>query len=349
MFHKTSSYSLYFRMGKIKHSNIPIFLPELSCPHQCVFCNQRKISGRTNIPEPHDISTIVEKHLKTMNDEREIEIAFFGGSFTGLEIERQEMYLQSANRFVKEKKVKGIRLSTRPDYINNVILDLLKTYNVTTIELGAQSTDNEVLIKSGRGHNFEDIKNASSLILDYAIALGLQMMIGLPGDTLNKSIQTANDIVNLGATSTRIYPTLVVKDTALEKLYNQKLYYPLSLEESVNWTKELVKIFVQNNVKILRIGLHPSEELNEECSLIAGPVHNSFKELVITNLFGDRIMNSIDSNNSGKYVISTNSRFVNYAVGYKRENKIELEKKKIKHEFTIDNNLRDYEINVICD
>lgn len=348
MFSKISGYSLYFVMKKIKHSNIPIFLPELSCPHQCVFCNQKKISGRTNIPSPSEINEIIEQHLNTMNDGREINIAFFGGSFTGLEPELQEMYLKTAHSFIKEKRIDGIRLSTRPDYINKDILDLLKRYNVTTIELGAQSTDDEVLLKSGRGHKYEDIKKASGLILDYKIELCLQMMIGLPGDTFEKSKQTAKDIVALGTSSTRIYPTLVVKDTALEKLYNKKLYKPLMLNEAVEWTKELLKIFIKNNIKILRMGLHPSEELIEGYSLVAGPANNSFKEIVVTELFREKIMNSVLTGEYRECIISANSRFINYAVGYKRKNKIELTKNKLNYKFLTDNNLKDYEINVSC-
>ncbi|MBU2492721.1 MAG: radical SAM protein [Bacteroidetes bacterium] len=333
-------------MKNRKHSNIPIFLPELSCPHQCVFCDQRKISGTLSIPNPEEISKIIERHLSTMNNGREIEIAFFGGSFTGLPLKLQEAYLKAAYIFIENKKAGGIRISTRPDYINIEVLELLKNYNVTAIELGAQSTNDEVLLKSGRGHNYKDIIQACELIRRYDISLGLQMMIGLPGDTIEKSIHTAEDIVKLGATSTRIYPTLVVKDTALEKLFNKKLYQPLTIQEAVNWTKEIVKIFIKNKITILRIGLHPSEELKEGCSLIAGPAHSSFKELVVTNLFNEIITKSINDNKNGDYLISANSRFINYAVGYKKLNKLELEKKGIPHKFIIDNQLNDYEINV---
>ena len=163
-----------------KHSNIPIFIPELACPHQCVFCDQQKISGTYSIPQPDEVRYIVEQYLETIPGNRTINIAFFGGSFTGLSVDLQEHYLKEAYRFVDNGSVSGIRLSTRPDYINKAILELLKKYGVTTIELGAQSTSHEVLKESGRGHTVDDIRDASNLICENGFELGLQMMIGLP-------------------------------------------------------------------------------------------------------------------------------------------------------------------------
>lgn len=330
-----------------KHSNIPIFIPELACPHQCVFCNQREISGTHDVIKPAEIKDIVEKYLQTMNDGREIEIAFFGGSFTGIPIQLQEEYLKEAFEFVKSKQVSGIRLSTRPDYINENTLDLLKKYNVKAIELGAQSTNKEVLQKSERGHSFEDIVNASNLINQHGFELGLQMMIGLPGDSFEKSVQTAMDIINLGAKSTRIYPTLVVKNTALEKLYKEGKYKALSLEEAVNWSKELYKLFYENNVTILRVGLHPSEDLIEGKSLIAGPFHPSFKEMVLTEIWNDILIEKfkdlkIDKLN--KISVFVNSKQLNYAIGYKQKNRILLQKKGFEVKFVGTDNLSNFNI-----
>ncbi|MBO4806521.1 MAG: radical SAM protein, partial [Paludibacteraceae bacterium] len=167
----------------VKHSNIPIFIPELACPHQCIFCNQAKISGQLQIPQPQEVPQIIETHLATMNDGREIEVAFFGGSFTGIPLDLQEQYLAQAHAYLQQGRIHGIRLSTRPDYINGRVIELLKRYGVTTIELGAQSTNDDVLLASGRGHKSEDIRKASDLILKNGFHLGLQMMIGLPHDT----------------------------------------------------------------------------------------------------------------------------------------------------------------------
>lgn len=333
-------------MKNTKHSNIPIFLPELACPHQCVFCNQEKISGALSIPKPEDVQRIVETHLGSMNGKRIVDIAFFGGSFTGIANELQEKYLQEACKFINNGLVSGIRISTRPDYITKEKLNLLKKYGVTTIELGAQSTNDEVLNKSGRGHNFEAIKNASALILKNEFQLGLQMMIGLPSDTFQRSLQTANDIIAQGAQSTRIYPTVIIKETALEKLYNKGVYKPLSIEDAVLWTKELVKVFEKNNVTILRIGLHPSEELVDGKSLIAGPFHPSFKEMVMSAIWNELILKELGNKNPDKVTFRVNEKQLNYAVGFNGSNKQYLIEKGISTRFIADNNLSNYQFDV---
>ncbi len=332
-----------------KHSNIPIFVPELACPHQCVFCDQEKISGTHLIPQPTDVSTIVERYLETMPENRIINIAFFGGSFTGLPVDLQEQYLKEAFRFVKSGRVSGIRLSTRPDYINKEVLHLLKKYCVTTIELGVQSTNSEVLNKSGRGHTFEDIRNASTLICNYDFELGLQMMIGLPGDSYKKSIQTANDIVSLGADSTRIYPAIVVKGTALERLYHEGKYTPLTLEQAVEWTKDLVHIFEKNDVSIIRIGLHPSEELVIGKSLIAGPFHASLKEIVMSKIWEEIIdteLQCINSRASNKIKITVSNRQIHYAVGYRQTNKEQLKSRGYNVRFEPNPSFTKYQLNI---
>ena len=332
-----------------KHSNIPIFIPELACPHQCVFCDQEKISGTYSIPQPADVKDIVERYLETIPENRTIDIAFFGGSFTGLSVDLQEQYLKEAFKFIKNRKVSGIRLSTRPDYINEPILELLKKYSVTTIELGAQSTSQEVLNESGRGHTVEDIRDASNLICENGFELGLQMMIGLPGDSFERSIQTANDIVSLGARNTRIYPAIVVKHTALEKLYREGRYTPLTLEEAVEWTKEIVHIFENNNVAILRMGLHPSDELVIGKSLIAGPFHASFKEMVMTQIWKELIdmeLQSINSNFSNNIKITVSDRQIHYAIGYRQTNREQLVSRGYNVRFERNPSFSQYQLNI---
>jgi len=331
-----------------KYNNIPIFIPELACPHQCVFCDQSKIIGTQNIPQAKDISDIVNKHLQTIPKENYINIAFFGGSFTGIPYDLQESYLKEAHKFINTGKVAGIRLSTRPDYINSKILDLLKKYGVETIELGAQSTDDSVLKKSGRGHTFKDIEKASKLINSYGFKLGLQMMIGLPGDTFEKSLQTAKDIIKLGAENSRIYPTLVVKGTALEKMYFSGKYKPLQLDEAVQISKKVYKLLDENNVKIIRTGLHPSEELIYEKSLVAGPYHVSFKELVLTEIWKDILNEKLKGIKTESIIIQTNNAQLNYAVGFKSKNKNHLLKKFKRVKFEVSNTLQKFEVNVSC-
>ncbi len=332
-----------------KHSNIPIFIPELACPHQCIFCDQEKISGTHSIPQPADIIDIVERYLETIPENRKINIAFFGGSFTGLSIDLQEQYLKEAFRFVKNGRVSGIRLSTRPDYINGTVLELLKSFGVSAIELGAQSTCQEVLNQSERGHTVEDIRDASNLICQNGFALGLQMMIGLPGDSYERSIQTANDIVSLGASNTRIYPAIVIKRTALEKLYHEGKYTPLTLEEAVEWTKDIVHIFEKNNVSILRMGLHPSDELVIGKSLIDGPFHASFKEMVMTQIWKDIIdteLESVDLSSPNKIKITVSNRQIHYAIGYKQTNRERLISRGYKVRFERNHSYSQYQLNI---
>ena len=329
------------------YSNIPVFIPELACGHQCVFCNQQKISGQIDIPKPEDVDKIVQKYLSTLPESCIVNIAFFGGSFTGIDVNIQESYLAAAYKYLESGKVSGIRLSTRPDYISEKILDMLKKYGVLAIELGAQSASDAVLRKSGRGHTFSDIEKASKLIKTYNFELGLQMMIGLPGDTMQTSINTAKELVRLGADTTRIYPTLIIKGTLLEKLYNERKYKPLELEKAVETAKEVYKIFIENNVNVLRVGLHPSEELSYENSLVAGPYHTSFKELVLTeiwsDIFGDKLKNFHSDKNFANIEIFVNSKQINYAIGYKSSNKLKLLKVFKKVKFSVNNLLIGFE------
>lgn len=331
-------------MSLKKHCNIPIFIPQLACPHQCVFCNQEKISNTFSIPKPSDISNIINNYLNTIADGVEINIAFFGGSFTGIPKDEMIYYLKVAHSYVESGKVQGIRISTKPDYISDAILDILAQYGVTAIELGAQSTNDKVLLKSGRGHKFDAIEKAAQLIRNRNMELGLQMMLGLPYDTLELSIQTAKDIVRLKADTTRIYPTVVVKDTALERMYKKGDYQVLSLEEAVKWSKEVLKIFNEAGVKVLRVGLHPSDELEFGKSLVAGPIHPSFKEMVLTDLWFDLLSNK--NIHKGKSMISVAKNQLNYAIGYQAKNRSFLHANGYDVKFIADNSLKDFEMDV---
>jgi radical SAM enzyme (TIGR01210 family) len=310
----------------MKNYNIPIFIPELACPFQCIYCNQKNISDQLTLPTFEQIRNTIETHLRTMDLQNSIiQIAFFGGNFTGIDISLQDKYLSIANEYVQKYKLNGIRLSTRPDYINEEILSLLKKYNVKAIELGAQSLDDEVLKKVGRGHTTKDVETASKLINDFGFELGLQMMIGLPGDTELASIKTAQKIIELKAKSTRIYPTLVIKDTSLEKLYHKGQYQPLSLHDAIQITKKIIPIFENNKIQILRVGLHPSEGLVTGKNLVAGPFHPSFKELVLTEIWYDKFTEHFKQDEKYKEIkIFVNPKEYNYAVGYRGKNKIYL-------------------------
>lgn len=332
----------------MKHSNIPIFIPELACPHQCVFCNQREISGQQSVPQPEEIPAIIETYLSTMNDGREVEVAFFGGSFTGIPLDLQERYLAQAFRYYKEGRVSGIRLSTRPDYINDSVLNLLERYGVKTIELGAQSTNDEVLLASGRGHKSEAIRYASEMILKRGFHLGLQMMIGLPHDTYERSRHTVEDIIALGADNTRIYPTLVLKNTQLAKFYAEGKYVPLDLPTAVSWAKEFFLRFESAGLTVLRVGLHPSEELDYNKSLLAGPYHKSFKELVMSEVWADILKEKLLSIDNQNIIIRINPSQINFVWGYGGSNKALFERKGVHAKIVGDNRLEKYEVQVSC-
>ncbi len=306
---------------KRAHRVIPIFIPERACPHRCVYCNQFAIAGQSAMPTPAEAQRTIEQHLATMPAEAEKRIAFFGGSFTGMPIEEQTRYLQVAQPNLQSGTISGIQLSTRPDYITPEILANLRAHGVTLIELGAQSLDDEILRRAGRGHTVQQVADASRMILDGGFQLGLQMMIGLPGDTPELALRTAQRIHEFGATCTRIYPTLVVQQTALARLYESGRYQPLTLEQAVTWTKALYRYFTIKGITILRVGLHPSEGLLSGQEYLAGPFHVSFKELVLTALWRDRIAEATQGDTSRAITLEVPASEINYAVGYQSANK----------------------------
>ena len=310
---------------KIKHYNIPVFIPEAACPHRCIFCNQQNITERQKQPSISDVITIVERHLATIPRDSETEIAFFGGNFTGLPIQQQTAYLQSVQHFLREGRVSAIRCSTRPDYISNQTVELLTSFGVKMVELGAQSFDDEVLKASGRGHSAEDIERAVEILKTYQMPFGLQMMTGLPSDTPEKSRRTAREIVRLKAENTRIYPCLVIKNTVLEQLYHNKLYQPQTMEEAVALCAELVAFFEQHQVKILRVGLHRSEGFDSGETLVAGAYHPSFNELVESRLWRIALEKHIHLGASENIRIQLPKGACGFAAGHKQCNRKWLE------------------------
>ena len=303
----------------MKYYNIPVFLPELACPFRCVYCNQFSIAGKNHIPDCEQIKQIIEAHLQSFKEkDRFVEVAFFGGNFTGLPEKMQDDYLKTVAPYLESGQIQGIRCSTRPDYITKERLKILKQFGMRNIELGAQSTDDDVLRLCGRGHDFKAIKTASEMILAEGFTLGLQMMIGLPGSSPEKDFQTAKDIVALGAKETRIYPCLVVKNTVLEQRFRKGQYQPLTLEEAVQRSSDIYSYFVENEVNVLRIGLHPSDELDGgDC--VAGPYHHNFAEMVFGEVWRRKLV-SIKGTGS-RLVIHTQSSQRTNAIGYQAANR----------------------------
>ncbi len=302
-----------------KHYNIPVFLPELACPYRCVYCNQFSITGLNDIVKAEDVKHIIDSHLSSFKEEnRFVEVAFFGGNFTGLPLQMQNDYLDAVQPYLDKGLINGIRCSTRPDYITQQRVKEIKHLGMLNIELGAQSTDNEVLKHCKRGHSFEDIAEASQIILSEGITLGLQMMIGLPSSSEATDMQTAEDIVRLGAKETRIYPCIVVKDTELEIMHNSGEYQALTIEDAVRRSAKLYSYFTENDVKVLRIGLHTSDEL-DSTAYVAGPYHKNFAEMVFSHIWKEKFENI--KTESKNIIINVPESQINHAIGWKGGNK----------------------------
>ncbi|MDO4618428.1 MAG: radical SAM protein [Clostridia bacterium] len=327
----------------MRYYNIPVFVPHLGCPFDCVFCNQKHITGIKEEQTVQKARETIEEHLKTLPKEnRTVEIAFFGGSFTGIETEKQIELLSVANEFLKKGEIDGIRLSTRPDYIDDTIMERLLKYGVTTIELGVQSMDDGVLLKSGRGHTEETVKNAVSVIRKYPVKLGLQMMTGLPGDDIQKSIKTAETIIALKPDMVRIYPTLVIKDTALADMYRSGTYEPQSLENAVELSKELIKMFRTADIDIIRVGLAATDEISPDTSVVAGPYHSAFGELCESAIIYDEIIEMLGTDKEATILV--NPKDISKAIGNKKTNLEKFKKLGLKIEFVQDDKVNIGEI-----
>lgn len=302
---------------------IPIFIPFLGCPHDCAFCNQVKITNyKDNINKENTIRQINQYLSYFPKNENLKEIAFFGGSFTGLDEKVMISYLEIALNYKKKGIIDRIRLSTRPDYINNSILDILKKYEVDVIELGIQSLDNEILNANERGHSKEDSIMASKLIKDYGFKLGHQIMPGLYKDSFDKAIKTGLESIKMNPDMVRIYPTLVIKDTKLEKLYKEGLYKPLSLDEAIETSSRLYMIYSYKKIPVIRIGLQPTENINEKKDVVAGPFHPSIRQLVETNIhkiYLEELINKYRLKDKMKIHIS--NREISIIAGNKKANK----------------------------
>ena len=267
----------------MKHSNISLFVPHAGCPNQCSFCNQKTISGSVKALTVEEVrNTLLEAEKSNLVAEN-TEIAFFGGSFTAIDRAYMISLLSEAKPFVDKGVFSGIRISTRPDAIDDEVLSVLKDFKVTAIELGAQSTDDEVLLCNRRGHTKEDIINASLLIKKYGFSLGLQMMTGLYKSTKEKDIETAKDIIALKPDTVRIYPTIVLENTHLAELLKTGEYASPTLEDTVSLCAELLMMFRENNIKVIRLGLHSGGNVTD--GYLSGPYHPAFGELCESEIY----------------------------------------------------------------
>lgn len=336
---------------------IPIFVPNLGCPMECTFCSQEKITGKQTNVTAKDVKETIEYYLKNFKDDSKyVEVAFFGGSFTGIDTKVQKELLEAANEYILSGKVNSIRISTRPDYINKEILKMLKKYKVKTIELGVQSSNDYILSKSKRGHNFEAVKKASKLIRRYMFKLGHQMMVGMPESTELDEINTAKDLIKLKPKMVRIYPVLVIKGTELANEYKEGEYTPLTIDQAVERCKEIIYMFRKKRIDVIRVGLQNTDEITDpskdESEVLAGPYHPAFRQLVDDSMWYDSIAEKIKKINMKvkKVEIEVNPEFTSNIIGHKKENM-----KKLKEMYDVevivkpDENMKagKFEINVI--
>ena len=320
----------------MKHRTIPVFVPHMGCPNDCSFCNQRKITGKESNITSEDADRLINEALETMDKDTVcVEIGFFGGSFTGIDKNLQREFLSVAKKYKDKGLVQEIRLSTRPDYIDDSILELLCDYGVTTVELGAQSMDDAVLKLNRRGHTAEQTVNACRLIKEKGIKLGLQMMTGLYGDCDKTCIETCEKIIAQKPDCVRIYPTLVLKGTYLDELYKKGEYVPQSLENAVKLCAVLKQKFDEYHIPVIRLGLMASDNINPDCDVVAGPYHPSIGELVQSEIYFEKLIKELTAD-ADVYV---NSKDVSAFSGNKKSNVKRLKDKGFDVIFKQDDNI----------
>lgn len=331
----------------MRHANISLFVPHMGCPHQCSFCNQKTISGSVKELTPEEVIATLQSALNDGINPENTEIAFFGGSFTAIPREYMISLLEAAKPFIDAGDFSGVRVSTRPDAIDGEILDILKKYGVTSIELGAQSTDEEVLRLNRRGHSRQDIINSSELIKEKGFSLGLQMMTGLLGDTDEKSLKTCDDIIAMKPDTVRIYPTITLEGTRLGELYKSGKYSPQGLEEAVSLCGKLLKRFYDNDINVIRLGLHSGGNVEE--GYLSGPYHPAFGELCQSAVYLDCALEEIKKSGieKGNITLLVKSSEISKMTGQKGMNKEKL--RVLGYEVTIKgaDELEKYEIKVV--
>ena len=303
---------------------IPIFLPHAGCPHQCVFCNQKSITGvKEKSISARQVQSRVETFLKYNDRQRRpVEISFFGGNFLGQPTDTVKMLLEEATKFVARAEADGIRFSTRPDTIDRQRLDLIRDYPVSTVELGVQSMDPGILRSSRRGHSDTDTEVAIDLLKTCRYNIGVQIMIGLPGDEPDKMMKTGQRVADLKPDFVRIYPTLVIEGSPLAQWYQQGKYHPLSLRTAVTRVKDLYLMFNRTGIPVVRMGLQHEEGFDDSATVLAGPYHPAFGHLVYSEIFLDCIRKALASDRAqGKALrVRVHPRNVSRMRGLNNEN-----------------------------
>lgn len=330
----------------MKHVNVGLFVPHSGCPHQCSFCNQKAISGHSARVTPEDVDSAAQIALKNP-DSSGGEIAFFGGSFTAIDRETMVSLLAAASKYVKNGSFTGIRISTRPDAVDDEICDILNEYSVTAVELGAQSMNDDVLLLNQRGHTSNDVVAASKLLKSRGFELGLQMMTGLYGSSQAESIDTAEKIIVLSPDTVRIYPTVVLENTMLAKLYRSGEYKPQTVDEAADICAVLLMMFYEANIKVIRTGLHSGGGVEGE--YIAGAYHPAFKELCEGKIYMKKALEFIEENkiDKGKIFIHVAPFAVSQMTGQKKMNILYLRELGYEAKIIADTDVPKYKVDIL--
>lgn len=305
----------------MKRTNISVFIPHIGCPHRCSFCDQRSISGAAHAPSAEEVRELLDGQASHLAErDMQAEIAFFGGSFTAVPRDYMISLLECAAEAVRKypEVYCGIRCSTRPDCISEEIIAILKQYGMTAVELGAQSMSDEVLQANGRGHSAENVRRASRLIRESGISLGLQMMTGLYRDSEEAVRLTCREFIALEPDTVRVYPTVILKHTRLGRLFESGEYRSFGFEQTVDLCAELLREFEAAGIRVIRMGLHASHEVESE--MLGGVYHPAFREIVESRLFLIDMKRELFTREKGNYMIYTDSRNISRAVGQKRGN-----------------------------
>ena len=306
----------------MRHKNIPVFIPHLGCPNDCVFCNQRKITEHLEFKE-EDVKKAIDEATATLKDGEHAEIAFFGGSFTGIDRDLMIRLLTLGKSYIDKGVVSSLRCSTRPDYIDDEILDILKKYGVKTVELGIQSTDDTVLQTCKRGHTAEQSFKAMELIKSYGFDFIGQMMTGLPGATEKSEIKTAEDICKY-ADGARIYPIVVFRDTELAFMAQNGVYKPYSVDELIRRTAAVKEIFIKHNIPTIRVGLQANEGLTGGDEIACGGYDEAIGEKCDNQIYYNILSNLIENTDRKNVVIAVPIGHISRAIGHNKENKKRL-------------------------
>ena len=309
-----------------RESIIPVFVPHLGCPNDCVFCNQRRISGHTEPATAETVEKAIESAAALPSSGAKRQMAFYGGSFTAIPVSEQEALLGAAKKYIDSGFLSSIRLSTRPDAIDEAVLERLSRYGVETVEIGAQSLDDGVLLRANRGHTAQDVENASQLIKATGFKLVLQMMTGLPGDSGKESIETAKKIIALRPDGVRIYPTVIVRDTALFEMWQMNEYAEHTVENAVEVCAGIVPLFEEAGIPIIRLGLNPTDDLSGG-DAAGGAYHPALGELVRSRIMLKKAEKLLDGVEAKSVVLCVHPSLISQLVGQHRGNIAALKEK----------------------